>query len=226
MRSALDLKRIQAVCFDIDGTIADTDDDYVRLVASKLRPFRRFFSEQDPTAFARNLIMFIETPANFLSATADRLGIDQAAEAVKRRFSRPQPGHITMINGVPETLESIGNHFKLAIVTAREERGSLRFLNDHNLRRYFPTIATAHTCWRTKPHPAPILWAAEQMGVPAENCLMVGDTTVDILAGKRAGAQTVGLLCGFGTRWELERSGADLILDAPLDLMHVLLPAV
>jgi N-acetyl-D-muramate 6-phosphate phosphatase len=45
---------------------------------------------------------------------------------------------------------------------------------------------------------------------------------VDILAGKRAGAQAVGVLCGFGERAELERCGADLILDHTADLAKVI----
>ena len=56
------------------------------------------------------------------------------------------------------------------------------------------------------------MWAAQQMQVKPEECLMVGDTTVDIRAGKSAGAQTVGVLCGFGTERELRRAGADLNL--------------
>jgi len=51
------------------------------------------------------------------------------------------------------------------------------------------------------------------MNVSPENCLMIGDTTVDIRAGKSAGAQTVGVLCGFGEEPELKQMGADLILQ-------------
>jgi N-acetyl-D-muramate 6-phosphate phosphatase len=53
--------------------------------------------------------------------------------------------------------------------------------------------------------------------------LMVGDTTIDIRAGKAAGAQTVGVLCGFGQETELRRVGADLILPATPDLLPLLL---
>ena len=42
---------------------------------------------------------------------------------------------------------------------------------------------------------------------------MIGDTTVDMHAGKSAGAQTIGVLCGFGHRKELLRAGADVILE-------------
>ena len=61
------------------------------------------------------------------------------------------------------------------------------------------------------------------MEVPPENCLMIGDTTVDIRAGKAAGAQTVGVLCGFGERAELERRETDLILETTSELANVLL---
>ena len=51
---------------------------------------------------------------------------------------------------------------------------------------------------------------------------MIGDTTVDIRAGKSAGAQTVGVLCGFGEEQELLRMGADLILKGTSELADVL----
>ena len=61
------------------------------------------------------------------------------------------------------------------------------------------------------------------MGVPPEGVLMVGDTSIDIRAGKAAGAQTVGVLCGFGQKAELRRAGADLILSTTPDLLPLLL---
>ena len=62
------------------------------------------------------------------------------------------------------------------------------------------------------------------MQLPPEHCLMIGDTTVDILAGKRAGAQTVGLLCSFGTEGELRRAGTDIILSNLRELHELLFP--
>ncbi len=87
------------------------------------------------------------------------------------------------------------------------------------MSRFFKVIVTGGTCRRTKPHPEPVLYAARCLEVPPENCLMVGDTTVDIRAGRSAGAQTVGVLCGFGEADELARLGADLILTATPLLM-------
>jgi phosphoglycolate phosphatase-like HAD superfamily hydrolase len=96
------------------------------------------------------------------------------------------------------------------------------FLNQFNLAPYFKCIATDQTCEHTKPFPDPIFWAAKEMGTPPDACLMVGDTTVDIRAGKAAGAQTVGVLCGFGEEGELRKYGADMILTSPAELVQVL----
>jgi len=51
---------------------------------------------------------------------------------------------------------------------------------------------------------------------------MIGDTTVDIRAGRKAGSQTVGVLCGLGEEPELRRCGADVILPSTADLTPLL----
>jgi phosphoglycolate phosphatase-like HAD superfamily hydrolase len=61
------------------------------------------------------------------------------------------------------------------------------------------------------------------MGVKPEECLMIGDTTVDMRAGKSAGAQTAGVLCGFGEKEELLRFGADVILETTSELANKLI---
>ena len=87
----------------------------------------------------------------------------------------------------------------------------------------FQCVATARTCRRAKPNPDPVLWAVDQIGANPAFCLMVGDTTADIIAGNAAGLQTVGVLCGFGERTELEEAGADFILDSTAELADLLL---
>jgi phosphoglycolate phosphatase len=52
---------------------------------------------------------------------------------------------------------------------------------------------------------------------------MVGDTTVDVKAARRAGAWSAAVLCGFGERQELERAGAHVVLNSTADLQLLLL---
>jgi phosphoglycolate phosphatase-like HAD superfamily hydrolase len=83
-------------------------------------------------------------------------------------------------------------------------------------------IVTGLSAPHTKPYPDPILLAAQKMAVHPAQCLMIGDTTVDIHAGKAAGAQALGVLCGFGEEPELKQLGADHILKNTSDLTELL----
>ena len=143
------------------------------------------------------------------------------AEWLNRKRPRPMK-HFLIVPGVQQMLAQLHGYFPMAVVSARDERGTRAFLDQFDLTRYFDVIVTATTAEHTKPYPDPVLYAAKTMAVAPERCLMVGDTTVDIRAGKAAGAQTVGVLCGFGEAAELRRTGADLILANTPELTKVL----
>ena len=111
------------------------------------------------------------------------------------------------------------------MVSARDD-STFHFLEQFDLLPYFSAVAIANTCRYTKPYPDPILWVAQKMGAAPAEVLMVGDTSVDIRAGRAAGAQTAAVLCGFGEEKELRRAGADLILSSTVDLLGVLIRQV
>jgi len=222
----LDTNIIEAICFDIDGTISDTDDLYVKKLANYLKPVQSIFKIKDLNKFARRFIMSIESPANFLMGLPDMIGLDEEIYAIMDFLTKKvnlKPKEFRVIPGVNGLLENLFNRYPLSVVTARDERTSRRFLEETNLKKYFQYGAFAQTCKHTKPFPDPIIWASEKMGVTTERCLMVGDTTVDIQAGRSAGAQTIGVLCGFGEKEELIRKGAHLILDSTADLNEIIL---
>lgn len=223
----LDISRIRALCFDVDGTLRDTDDQYVDRLARWLIPLRILFIQRDVRPFARRVIMATESPATMLYSLPDRLGIDNHLSAVVDFFYRRgelRPiGKFPVVLNALETLQILAAHYPMAVISARNEPATLAFLEQSEMLPFFQCVATAHTCRHTKPYPDQVLWAAEKMGVPAGNCLMIGDTTVDIRAGKSAGAQTVGVLCGFGQEPELRNAGADQILSSPAELPGLLL---
>ncbi len=222
----LHVSRIQAICFDVDGTLSDTDDQMVARAARWLRPVRILNLRADPSRLARRLVMAVEAPANFLMGIPDSLGLDEplarAYEKVSRLIGHRPKKNFLLIQGTREMLQGLSARYPLAVVSARDAASTRAFLEQYDLLPFFRCIATAQTCVHTKPYPDPILWAAGQLGVPVEACLMVGDTTVDMRAGKAAGAQKVGVLCGFGEREELEKHGADMILSTTAELALVL----
>jgi HAD superfamily hydrolase (TIGR01509 family) len=213
---------VRGICFDVDGTLAESDDLVVRRLARMLRPIERLRSRTHSDEIARRLILGLETPTNALLHSVDIIGLDEILGPMMNFLHRLR-GEADMsppvlVAGVLSTLERLASRYPLAIVTSREHRSTMSFLRATGLAPLFRCVATARTCRRAKPHPSPVLWAAQQLQLPPESCLMVGDTTVDVRAAVAAGAQAVGVLCGFGQREELERAGAHLILDSTADL--------
>jgi HAD superfamily hydrolase (TIGR01509 family) len=224
----LDPARIRALCFDIDGTLGDTDDQFVLKLARRLRPIKFLFSHGDPRPFARRLVMEAETPTNLYFRLFDILGTHSAlarlGDFMYYRFGlgrHPEP--FVLVADVREMLERLRPRYLLSIVTARSARTTRRFLEQFELTDCFVCVASAQTCRHTKPYPDPVLWAAAQMGVTPDQCLMIGDTTVDVRAGKAAGAQTASVLCGFGEEHKLRKAGADVILQSTADLAGLLI---
>jgi HAD superfamily hydrolase (TIGR01509 family) len=220
----LDLARIHALCFDVDGTLSDTDDYYVARFSGWLRyiPFA-----PDPARAARRLVMWLESPGTALMGLTDTVGLDAEIIAVinwiyrhRRRRAEPLPA----IPGVERALAALEATYPMAVISSRDDFSTRAFLEAHDLLKYFKVVVTALSAPRTKPYPDPVYLAAQALGVAARDCLMIGDTSVDIRAGRSAGAQTVGVLCGFGEEPELRREGADLILPGTADLADVLLP--
>jgi HAD superfamily hydrolase (TIGR01509 family) len=213
---------IKALCFDVDGTLSDTDDLYTRRL-SKFFPKILF---KNPSYTARRFVMWIEAPGNALLGLADTLHLDDEMVAVINWLSRHRKHSdkkFLLVPGVDEMLNQLHGRYPMAVVSARDEKGTMRFLEQFDLVKYFDVVITGLSATHTKPYPDPVLLAAKNMNVPPENCLMIGDTTVDIRAGRAAGAQTVGVLCGFGEEPELRKMGADeIISDTPklLDLLR------
>ena len=219
----LDLQRIRALCFDVDGTLSDTDDYYVNKFVGI---FRRMPFVRNPERTSRRLVMWSESPGNALLGLTDTIGLDGPIIRLidfMYRHRKHKTKKYLIVPGVQEMLTRLKGHYPMAVVSARDEDSTMTFLGQFDLVKYFDVVVTALSAEHTKPYPDPIRLAAQKMGTTPQACLMTGDTTVDVRAGKSAGAQTVAVLCGFGEEPELCRQSPDLILESTAQLDKVLL---
>ena len=222
---SIETDRIRAICFDIDGTLSDTDNQMITRIEPWFKPLRLIFSHYKVHKFIRRIVMGVEAPVNVVYGLLDRLGLDLVLIKIMTQYSgkgfRKKRAFLLM-TGVKKTLEILSDRFPLAIISARDEASAREFLSEFHLESFFKVVVTSQTCPHTKPFPDQLIYAARLMNICPEDCLMVGDSPIDIRTGQRAGAQTVGVLCGFGTRKELIHAGADLIIPHTSDLIDYL----
>lgn len=226
----LDNNKIKAIIFDVDGTLRDTDDEMVRSVELFLLKFEFLISSKKAQTAARNIVMRMENPAQVILHYADKWGWDKfihqlihGIRCLLRPFKNTK--NFQTIEGIKPMIIALAERYPLAVASAGDEKTVRAFLAQAGILEYFTCVATALTCPHTKPFADPLIWAALQMGVVIENCVMVGDTTVDMMAGKNANTQTVAVLCGFGEREELEALNPNLVLKTTADLADVLIPS-
>ena len=197
----LDLTRVRALVFDIDGTLADTDDHLVQQLAQIIDAVPAV-SGRRAESLARRLVMAAETPVNTAYGILDKLGLDDEFSTIKSAVSDARERLIEirrqkeegatsrnaeaadevphdMVPGVQEMLHTLSTQYPMCTVsTGHQERVDM-FLEHYGVRSLFRAVITAQTTPRMKPFPDPILYAAETMVVPPEAILVIGDTTVE-----------------------------------------------
>ncbi|MBN2047646.1 MAG: HAD family hydrolase [Anaerolineaceae bacterium] len=226
IRPQFDPGRVQAVCFDLDGTLCETDDYIIEKMSRVLRWFFRFLKKDQCRQVCRRMVMLFDEPVNFIIMLLDFFQLDRFFHRLNMKNTDVQfhleSSRYQLVEGAREAIHEIHQQMPIALVSSHGEAGTLAFLEKYELTDYFDILITSQTCRRQKPFADPIIFAAQCMNVLPEHCVMVGDTEVDIFSGQAAGAQTIGVLSGFDGRKLLTLAGAQVILDSVANLPELL----
>ena len=126
--------------------------------------------------------------------------------------------------GVAELLAGIDRGgLKWGVVTNKSQRFTLPLTRAMPLFNTAGTIISGDTTPHAKPHPAPLLEAARQLGLSPERCIYVGDDERDIIAGRAAGMSTVVAAYGYlGAKKDIETWNAHATIISPGELLNFL----
>jgi HAD superfamily hydrolase (TIGR01549 family) len=214
--------RTKAVLFDLDGTLIDTDDAFLETWAGRLERWSRGLVGDDTRPLLRRALLAAEGPINAVVSLLDAVGLDDnvfsVGDGLRRVRGLRTQSRFVAVDGALEALRSLHLSYRLGVVTTRSRVDALAFLRQFELKRLIEVVTAREDTWRLKPHPEPVLHTVSWMGLSPSQCVMVGDTAVDIVSAKEAGAFAVGVLCGFGEREDLLEAGADLILEETAEL--------
>uniref|UniRef100_UPI00404806B5 HAD family hydrolase n=1 Tax=Polynucleobacter sp. TaxID=2029855 RepID=UPI00404806B5 len=213
----------EGVFFDLDGTLADTAPDLVA-AANLLRIKRNL----DPLPYE---VLRPRASAGARGLIFGAFGYDKAHSEFEElrleflaNYEKNICVHTKLFDGISEILEALETHsIAWGIVTNKSEHLTHSLLNLMNLAMRSQAIIGGDTTPFAKPHPAPILKAAEICSVNPLNCIYVGDDLRDIVAGKAAGMTTVAAAYGYcGCDEHFNEWGADHIIHHPSELSTLL----
>jgi phosphoglycolate phosphatase len=214
------LRPCRLFIFDLDGTLIESRQDIALSLNLAL-------TRMDlPTIQESRTADFVGEGVQKLVERALRevIGREPESELVgscivlfREEYGRHLLDRTHLCHGVREALEHL-TWANLAVVTNKPEGFSRRILQGLGIRDRFCTILGGDSVRKRKPDPEPLLKAMDASNASPSETAMIGDSAVDIGAGKAAGVTTCGVLGGFRPREELEAAGCDLIIGNLLEL--------
>lgn len=219
-RPATTRQRLAAALFDWDGTLADSRQVLLEAwhASTELVLGRRY-----PAASEDEDVVFTLPGAQIWPAiSADAEQADRLAAAFQDAYADAARS-LRAFPGIPEVLAELRERgIKIGIVTSKGRR---RFVPDAErigISRLIDVAVCAGEA-AAKPDPASLLAALGGLDVDPAEAATVGDTVVDVAAGRAAGTMTLGVGWGHGTPADLLGAGADGVAASPPELLERLL---
>lgn len=217
------LHNIDAVLFDLDGTLIDSAPD-LGSAADQMRTDRGLpslpLSQYRPMvgAGARGMISVA------FAVTPEDAGFEALKEEFLANYEQRLTRHTRIFDGVAELIERIGlAGLKWGVVTNKAARFTVPLTRAMPLFGTAQTIISGDTMPYAKPHPAPLFEAARQLDLLPERCVYVGDDERDMIAGRAAGMPTVAAAYGYlGGTTDIKHWNADFTIPVPLALLNLL----
>lgn len=205
--------KIKLIIFDFDGTLGDTRANIIMTMQETMRVLGYPIAGEE--AIAATIGLTLEDGFRELFPGLTERDIFRCADVYRDLFEKNRRKMIpTLFPHVKETLNLLKESGYILSVASSRQSVSLRgFLHDMSVEDCISYILGADNVEKSKPDPEPVLKTLRELGIPAEESLVVGDMPVDIIMGLRAGAATCGVTYGNSCRDDLVEAGAGYIID-------------
>ena len=205
--------KIKLIIFDFDGTLGDTRANIIMTMQETMRVLGYPVAGEE--AIAATIGLTLEDGFRELFPGLTERDILRCADVYRDLFDKNRRKMIpTLFPHVKETLNLLKERGYILSVASSRQSVSLRgFLHDMSVEDCISYILGADNVEKSKPDPEPVLKTLRELGIPAEESLVVGDMPVDIIMGLRAGAATCGVTYGNSSRDDLVEAGAGYIIE-------------
>ena len=210
---------IRATLFDLDGTLVDSRED----IAASVNFVR---ASVGLPALSVDVVtgmigLGIRTLLERALSEDGGISIDEAILRFRSHYRDHCLVKTHLYPGVLETIESLESCVR-AVVTNKPIEFSMKILSGLGLGGRFGAIIGGDSTPEKKPHPLPVIRAIEALGAAPAEAILVGDSEVDVEAGRRAGVRTCAVSYGYGSREEIAGARPDHVIARLPDLIGLL----
>ncbi|MGJ1237380.1 HAD family hydrolase [Sphingobacterium multivorum] len=213
---------MKLIIFDLDGTLLDTLQDLGDSCNAILE--QHGYPTHPLVAYKKfvgnGVQKLIERALPEEARTAETITVLLGAfksyyEQKPVSYTRPYPGIVSLL----QELKSLG--YLISVASNKYHEAVIPLM-----QQYFPDIpfdlVLGHRAGHpAKPDPAIVLDSLETLGVNKQNCLYVGDSSVDMDTANNAGVTAIGVTWGFRDEDELRQHGANYIINTPRELLNI-----
>jgi phosphoglycolate phosphatase len=212
----------KAVLFDLDGTLLNTLEDITNAVDDVLRGHHFPTHDlSDYRSFISNGIVMLITrslPEDYRDEDTIKTCVEEFKEAYSRCWKRMTAPY----DGTVETLEKlVARNLKLAVLSNKTHNLTKKCVQEFLPNIAFDVVLGLSDDIPPKPDPTGAIHIADELNLPANQILFVGDSAADMKAATAAGMFPVGVLWGFKTIEELQRSGAKVLVEHPEEILDL-----
>lgn len=213
--------RYSAVIFDFDGTICDTGEGILKSAKYALEAFGYNAPDYE------ELTCFIGPP--LLITFQEKFGADaaRADELVKKfreRYTNKGVFESKLYDGIKELLMSLKkDNIKIGIASSKPQEYIETLLDHFGIKSYFDVICGVTFTADCESKASIIARCQKELNIAGNECIMVGDKKYDIEGAKTNLIDSVGVLWGYGTKFEHIEAGAKFIIDKIEDIESVAL---
>ena len=225
---AIPTRDIKLLIFDLDGTLVDSRIDLANSVNAMLRHYGK------PTLPNHLIASYIGNGAPMLVRRSlgdpdDEKFLQEALLYFMAYYREHKLDTTYVYPGIVESLETIRNRrdgtreIKMAVLSNKPVGPSRGIVDALGLGQYFFQVYGGNSFHTKKPDPAGVEALLKESGAKAEETVIIGDSDVDIITARNAGAYSIGVTYGLAPH-TLEDAPPDALISEPRELAVVLGP--
>ena len=216
----LRLQNIKAILFDLDGTLVDSSEAIIKAVEKALELKGLTCNRAE---VARMIGLPLENIFGVLAPNLSEQEIWQLVHEYRKYYMAHHLENTTIHPSAQMVLRKLkAKGFKLGIITTKYREPVMDVLSHFGIAELFDVVVTGYEVIKHKPAPDIVLEAAKRLRVDPKQCVVVGDSPLDVQAGKQAGAFTIAVLSTTYTRKQLESTKPTIVIEEFEEILNIL----